>query len=75
MERDHLICCMFGRITAKKPDINAEDLKIELDNFLFDSKFTPLGTENNDVTLLEELIAELQMSIIGRGYNRRGDIG
>jgi len=71
MERDHLICCLFGRITASKPDISSSDLKIELDNVLIESKFTPLGTEKNDVTLLQELIGELQMSLMGRGYNRK----
>jgi len=71
MERDHLICCLFGRITASKPDIDSIDLRIELDNILMDSKFTPIGTETNDIQLLNELIGELQMSLMGRGYNRK----
>jgi len=71
MERDHLICCLFGRITASKQDISSDDLKVEMDQFLLESKFTPLGTETNDVQLLNELIGELQMSLIGRGWNRK----
>lgn len=71
MERDHLICCLFGRITASKPDIDSQDLRIEIDNVLSESKFTTIGTEPNDIQLLDELIGELQMSLMGRGYNRK----
>lgn len=37
---------------------------------LSDSKFTPLGTESGDLQLLDEMIAEFTMSVIGRGFNR-----
>lgn len=71
MERERLICVLFGRITASKPEIDALDLRIEIDNILSESKFTTIGTEPNDIQLLDELIAELQMSLMGRGYNRK----
>jgi len=71
MQRDHLICCLFGRITASKQDITSDDMRIEMDQFLMESKFTPLGTEPNDLLLLDELIGEVQMSLIGRGWNRK----
>ncbi len=69
MERNNLICCLVGWYSAKKPNINGNDLKIEIDNHLFASKFTPLGTEDNE--LLDELIGETIMSVIGRGFNRK----
>ena len=71
LERSYLSCVLFGRITASKPDIDAVDLRIEIDNILTESKFTTIGTEPNDIQLLDELIGELQMSLMGRGYNRK----
>jgi len=70
MERNWLICAQLGWLCAKRPDLTGEDLRIELDQFLTDSKFTPIGTESGDIALLDEMIAELTMGTIGRGYNR-----
>ena len=42
----------------------------KIDDFLLKSKFTPLGTESGDLQLLDEMIAELTMSALGRGFNR-----
>lgn len=71
MERDWYICSLLGYFCAKKPGITSDDLKIEIDQSLADSKFTPLGTEKNDLNLLDEMIGEITMSILGRGFNRK----
>jgi len=71
MERNYLICSLLGWFCAKQSDINGSDLKIKIDQVLADSKFTPLGTEDTDMQLLDETTAELLMSVIGRGYNRK----
>lgn len=71
MERNWLICAMIGYFVAKNPNITSEDLRFRIDTFLFDSKFTPLGTEPEDMHLLDEMIGELTMSALGRGFNRQ----
>lgn len=70
MERNWIICSMLGWFCAKEKDITSDDLKIKIDQYLFDSKFTPLGTEPGDLQLLDEMIGELTMAGIGRGFNR-----
>lgn len=70
MERTWLICGMLGYFCEKIPNITSQDLKLKIDNFLLDSKFTPLGTEEGDLQLLDEMISELTMSALGRGFNR-----
>lgn len=70
VERTWLICAQLGWYCAKFPNIKSEDLRIKIDQYLIDSKFTPLGTEDNDLTLLDEIIGELTMAAIGRGFNR-----
>jgi hypothetical protein len=62
---------MLGWFCAKEPDITSDDLRIKIDQFLEKSKFTPLGTESGDLALLDEMIGELTMASIGRGYNRK----
>ena len=61
----------MGWFCAKEPHITSEDLRIKIDQMLSDSKFTPLGTEKGDLQLLDEMIGEFTMSLLGRGYNRR----
>ena len=70
MERNWLICGMLGWFCAKEPNITSGDLTIKIDQFLADSKFTPLGTETGDLALLDEMIGELTMAGIGRGFSR-----
>ncbi len=70
MERTWLICGQLGWYCAKFPNITSEDLRYKIDEFLIESKFTPLGTENGDLVLLDEMLGELTMSAIGRGFNR-----
>ena len=71
MERSYLICSLLGWFCAKEPGLSGSDLKIKIDQALADSKFTPLGTEDTDMQLLDETAAELLMSVIGRGRNRK----
>lgn len=71
MERSNLICMLVGWHSAKNPNVDAVDLKILIDNSLMESKFTPIGTELNDLDLLKELSAEAMMSVFGKGINRK----
>ena len=71
MERHHLICGLLGWFCAKQPNITSEDLQIKIDQVLADSKFTPLGSEEGDLQLLDEMIAEFLMSVMGRRFNRK----
>jgi len=71
MQRSYLICSLLGWFCAKEPGIDGPDLKIKIDQVLADSKFTGLGTEDTDMQLLEEVNAELLMSVMGRRFNRR----
>lgn len=71
MERNWLICAMLGWYCATEKNISSQDLREKIDQFLLDSKFTPLGTEDGDLALLDEMIAELTMATIGRGFNRQ----
>jgi len=70
MQRAWLICAQLGWYCAKHPNITSDDLRYKIDEFLIDSKFTPLGTEDGDLTLLDEMIGEITMATIGRGFNR-----
>ncbi len=71
MERHWLICGLLGWFCAKEQSITSLDLRIKIDQFLENSKFTPLGSEDGDLQLLDEMIAEFTMSVIGRGFNRK----
>lgn len=71
MERNNLICWLFGWFNAKEPNISAEDLQIKVDQSLFDSKMTPLGSEPNDLQTIQELLAETMIHVMGQGYNRQ----
>ncbi len=71
MERNYLICSLIGWFCAKESSINGSDLRIKIDQVLINSKFTPLGTEPSDLQLLDEAAAELLMSVMGRGFNRK----
>ncbi len=71
MERHFLICSLIGWFCAKEPHITSEDLRVKIDQTLSDSKFTPLGTEDGDLQLMDEMIAEFLMSVMGRRFNRK----
>jgi hypothetical protein len=71
MKRTYLICSLIGWHVAKNPSITAAEIKIAIDDQLIESHFTPLGSEPGDVQLLEELIGETMMWVIGQGWNRK----
>lgn len=71
MERTWLICALLGKYCEKEKNITSEDLRYKIDQYLIDSGFTLLGTEKNDLQLLDEMIGELIMSSIGKGFNRQ----
>jgi len=71
MERNYLICGLIGQFCAENQSIDSLDLRIKIDQVLTDSGFTVLGTEENDTQLLDEMIGEFQMSLIGRKFNRQ----
>ena len=71
MERYHLIAGLVGWFCAKEPSIIAEDLRIKIDQVLADSKFIPLGSEEGDLLLLDEMCSEFLMSVLGRGFYRK----
>ncbi len=71
MERQKLICCLVGKFSALEPTINGEDLKIKIDQQLTNCNLTPLGNEEGDDELMEELLDELIISVYGAGINRK----
>ncbi len=71
MQRDRLICCLVGKFTALEPSITADDLRIKIDQHLQKCHFMPLGTEDGDTELLQDLLDETMMSVIGSGINRK----
>ncbi len=71
MERSWLICALLGKYCEKEKNITSEDLKYKIDEYLIESKFTPLGSEPSDLQMLDEMIGELIMSSVGRGFNRQ----
>ena len=71
MQRDRLICSLAGWHAGKNPSISAEDLRIKIDNDLISSHFTPLGNEPGDLELIQELLDETVMMILGSQFNRK----
>jgi hypothetical protein len=68
MERNYLICTLIGRFTALDQNISADDLRYKIDEKLLESCMTPIDTK--DVQLLDEVLAETMISVMGRGVNR-----
>ena len=71
MERNYLICALTGWFSAKEKSLDGIDLKIMIDQRLIDSGFPTLGSEKGDDQLLLEMEAELLMSVMGAGVNRK----
>ena len=72
MERNYLICMLIGQFVAKKgQSVTTDDLKEYIDESLIKCCFTPLGTEKDDLLLLDELLGETMMYVIGQGINRK----
>jgi len=70
MERHHMICGLVGFFVGENHQITSQNLSYKIDEILIESKFTVLGAEDGDLRLLDEMIAEFTMSVIGRGFNR-----
>ena len=71
MERNYLICMLIGQYVAKHgQDVRSDALNLYLDECLIKCCFTPLGTEEGDLQLLDELLGETMMYVIGQGINR-----
>jgi hypothetical protein len=68
MERTNLICCLLGWYCGRNPNILGEDLKILIDQHLIQCNLGPLTTQ--DIALLEELLADQMVSVMGAGMNR-----
>ena len=66
-----MVCTLVGYFIGLDKNIRSEDLSIQIDEVLIASKFTALGKEDGDLQLLDELISELTMSVLGRWYNRK----
>lgn len=71
MERDKLICCLVGRFVALEPGISSGDLKIKIDQHLQKCNLTIIGSEEGDVDLLQDLLDETMISVLGAGINRK----
>lgn len=66
MERGRLLCSLIGFFVAKYPNADAEDLKVRVDNHLFECHLTPIGTEPEDIEILQDLLDEVSFSTLAR---------
>lgn len=71
MQRDYLICSLVGYFVANDNNIQAKDLRIKIDETLAESCLTPLGGEPHDEQLLNELVGEMMIRVMGAGINRK----
>jgi len=70
MERDRLICCLVGKYSALDKTLDAEDLRIKVDQHLQQFNMIPLGQEPGDEELLQDLLDETIFSVMAGGINR-----
>jgi len=71
MERDRLICCLVGKYSALDKTIQAEDLRIKIDQHLEQFNMIPLGQEEGDDDLMQDLLDETIFSVLSGGFNRK----
>ena len=71
MERDRLICCLVGKYSALDKTINADYLRIKIDQHLSEVNMIPLGQEDGDVELMQDLLDETIFSVLSAGINRK----
>jgi hypothetical protein len=69
VERNNLVCVLIGRFTTIYPNITGEDLRITIDQHLIKCNQLPLSLEENG--LLQSLIDETVISVLGMGVNRK----
>ena len=70
MERNYLIAMLLGKYFALG-HITSDDLRHQVDLDLLDGKMKPLGQEDGDLILLDELLGEVMIHVMGRGINRK----
>ena len=71
MERDRLICCLVGKYSALDKTIDANDLRIKIDQHLSQVNMMPLGQEPGDTELMQDLLDETIFSVLSAGVNRK----
>lgn len=71
MERNYLICLLVGQLSASDKSMTADTMRIKIDELLTNACFTPIGTEDGDLQLMEELLGETMMYVMGQGINRK----
>lgn len=69
IERGKLICMLVGKFTERNPRIEAQDLRIQIDQHLLACNQSILGIDDNQ--LLQDLIDETILSVLGQGINRQ----
>ena len=63
---------LIGQYVAEhRQNVTTEDLQYYIDESLLKSCMTPLGTETGDTQLLEELLGETMIYVMGQGINRK----
>ena len=70
MERDRLICCLVGKYSALDKTMDANDLRIKVDQHLQQFNMIPLGQESGDEELMQDLLDETIFSCLAKGINR-----
>lgn len=68
MERNYLIAMLIGRYVALDQNISADDLRYKIDEELTKSCMIPI--DKNDIQLLDEVLAEAMINVMGKGINR-----
>ncbi len=71
MERKYLICMLVGKITEWKNDVSGEDLRYYIDERLEKCCLPLLGHDPEDDNLLNELLGETMIYVMGQGINRK----
>lgn len=71
MERERLICCLVGKYSALDNTIDAQDIRIKIDQHLQACNMSTLGMEKGDDELLQDLLDETIFSVLGAGINRK----
>lgn len=71
MERSRLICCLVGKYSALDNTIKANDLRIKIDQHLEKFNMMPIGQEEGDEELMQDLLDETIFSVLSAGVNRK----
>jgi hypothetical protein len=59
---------LIGRYVALDQSISVDDLRYKIDEQLLKSCMTPIAKD--DILLLDELMGEVMISVMGEGFNR-----